>query len=59
MLQIAQSTGLDEEIRFAFDGIDDSFALAQSGTYGTFEDCKSELLTALLRWGATPALHLS
>lgn len=58
-LQVAQSTGLGEETQLAFDSIDDLFGLAQSGNFGTLEDCHSELLAVLLRCEATPALQLS
>lgn len=57
-LQVAQSTGLEESIQFAFDGIADLFGLAQSGTYGTVENCHAELLTVLSSSEAPPALKL-
>lgn len=50
-LQVARSTEQDEDIQFAFDGLDDRFNLAESGTYGALEDCRSELLALLETWG--------
>jgi hypothetical protein len=50
-LQVARSTEQDEDIQFAFDRLDDSFNLAESGTYGTLEDCRGELLALLEMWG--------
>lgn len=50
-LQVVRSTEQDEDIQFAFDGLDDSFNLAELGTYGTLEDCRGELLALLEMWG--------
>jgi hypothetical protein len=58
-LQVARSTGLDEDTQFAFDSIDDLFGLALSDTFGTVEGCRTELLAVLSRCEVTPRLQLS
>ncbi len=48
--EAARSTMPDTDAQFAFDGIDDCFVLAESGTYGKAEDCHKELFTLLETW---------
>lgn len=45
-MQVILSTALGDEY-YVFDSIDDSLSLAQSGTYGSLEMCRSELENAL------------
>jgi hypothetical protein len=46
-MQVTRSTALGDDEYYVFDSIDDSLSLAQSGTYGSVERCRSELENAL------------
>lgn len=46
-MQVTRSTALGDDEYYVFDHIDDALSLAQSGTYGSVEGCRSELENAL------------
>lgn len=50
-LDVAWATQQPEEIRFELDRIDDGIYLAESGTYGTINECRQELEDALSAYG--------
>ncbi|WP_067609838.1 hypothetical protein [Marinobacter sp. UBA4489] len=50
-LDVAWVTQQPEEIRFELDRIDDGIYLAESGTYGTINECRQELEDALSAYG--------
>ena len=50
-LDVALATHQPEEIRFELDSIDDGIYLAESGTYGTINECRRELEGALSAYG--------
>lgn len=46
-MQIARSAGLGDDVYYGFDSIDDGIFLAMSGTYGSVEDSRKDLLDVL------------
>ncbi len=46
-MQVTRSTALGDDEYYVFDYIDDALSLAQNGTYGSVEACRSELENAL------------
>ena len=46
-MQVAQTTGLPDQVYYDFDGLDDELQLAVNGTYGTPAEIKVDILRAL------------
>ncbi len=46
-MSVASLARMHEDVYYEFDHIDDEIQLAQSGTYGTIEQCQSDLTKAL------------
>jgi hypothetical protein len=46
---VCRHCGLDDQIYYDFDGIDDSLYLARHGQYGTVDECRADFLTCLQR----------
>lgn len=48
-MRIVRSANLGDEDYYAFDAIEDGLYLAESGTYGTVDDCRRDLIAAFAR----------
>ncbi len=55
-IQIARAAGLGDDIYYQFDGIGDMLFLARCNTYGTVEECRTNLEEALSQYPVAP-LH--
>jgi hypothetical protein len=56
-MQVSRSTSLPDDVYYAFDLIDDELSLAENGTFGTVEQSRAELVSALAEFGTSPVVE--
>ena len=55
-MQVSRSCELPDNVYYAFDIIDDELFLAENDSYGTVDQCRLELISALAEFGVSPSV---